>query len=123
MLCLHRPGKEEVASRNMFIGGCESKRLESIKKHDISGNHKLAIAMKEGQNKSKETVAYKTLTSLNASVEAVLHKLFLTCHAVGMKYRPYTDYAWICQLDKAKGTDVGDTYLTDDYGKIFMGFI
>jgi hypothetical protein len=33
--------------------------------------------------------------------------------------RPYSDFAWLCQLDKRKGLSVGETYLNDKNCKIF----
>ena len=39
--------------------------------------------------------------------------LFRNAHAVAKQNRPYMDYVWVCRLDRAKGLDIGDTYLND----------
>lgn len=42
-----------------------------------------------------------------------LRVLFRNAHAIAKCNRPFTDYQWLTRLDKAKGLDVGDTYMTD----------
>ena len=37
--------------------------------------------------------------------------LFRNTHAIVKYNRPITDYVWLCSLDKAKGIDIGSTYV------------
>ena len=57
--------------------------------------------------------AEKALQKMNEEVFAKLEKLFRTCHAMAKHNRPFSDFVWQCQLDKAKGLDVGATYIND----------
>lgn len=48
-----------------------------------------------------------------------LKKLFKTCHALAKHNRPFSDYQWQCQLDGAKGVNIGKTYGNCDSAKQF----
>lgn len=37
--------------------------------------------------------------------------------------RPLLDYHWLCELDKAKGLDIGDTYLNSQAALVFVSSI
>ena len=37
--------------------------------------------------------------------------------------RPLTDYKWLCQVDKSKGLDIGNTYQTEYVARDFIGCI
>lgn len=47
---------------------------------------------------------------MNDEVFAKLEKMFRTCHAMAKHNRPFKDFVWQCQLDKAKGLKIGTTY-------------
>ena len=64
----------------------------------------------------KETEPGRTLQKDDSNR---LHTLFRNVHAFVKKNRPLRDYIWLCQLDKAKGVDLGDSYLND---KTVMNF-
>jgi hypothetical protein len=46
-----------------------------------------------------------------------------TEETVAQSNRPYSDYVSLCQLDKAKGTDIGDTYITEKSCQKFVNAI
>lgn len=49
-----------------------------------------------------------------------LKVLFRNAHYVAKTNRPYTDFISLCKLDKAKGIDIGQTYLNDKYCQKFV---
>ena len=60
---------------------------------------------------------------MNKSAFQKLSMLFRNAHFIAKSGRPYTDYVGLCKLDKAKGLDIGDTYITDKYCQIFVSAI
>lgn len=56
---------------------------------------------------------------MNAEVFAKLEKMFRTCHAMAKHNRPFSDFVWQCQLDKAKGLNIGATYINDKSARLF----
>ena len=63
--------------------------------------------------------AQNALQQLNADIFEKLLFLFRNDHTLAKHDRPYSDFAWHCQLDKRKGLNVGETYLNDKNCKIF----
>ena len=106
----------------MFVQGNTCYRLDSIKAHSNSAGHKRSVA-KDTTVEIKTTPAHQILLTLNKLTVERLKHLFRNCHAIGKKGRPYTDYVWICLLDKLKGVDIGDTYLNDKAAAVFMHHI
>ena len=49
--------------------------------------------------------------------------LFRNAHYIAKSNRPYSDYVTLCNLDKAKGLDIGDTYITDKSCQKFVNAI
>lgn len=49
--------------------------------------------------------------------------MFRNSHAVIKNNRPISDYNMLCQLDKAKGLDCGNTYLNEKAAVNFLQFI
>ena len=49
--------------------------------------------------------------------------LFRTCHAMALKGRPFTDYTWLCKLDRQKGVDIGNMYQRDKFAQKFTHYV
>ena len=62
--------------------------------------------------------AEKALQKMNEEVFAKLEKLSGTCHALAKHNRPFKDFVWQCQLDKAKGLNIGTTYHNDKSARL-----
>ena len=108
------------AQKNVFVdAGCTSLHLESIKIHEKSSNHLKAITIVAAKSEPEKTPAFKMICSLNKDTLEKLSKLFRTCHALAVYNRPYTDYTWLCELDETKGVNLGKTYRTAEYAKVF----
>ena len=63
----------------------------------------------------RATNAGKALLALKTAERNRLVFLFRNAHAVMKHNRPISDYmyTWLCELDKAKGSDIGQTYLNN----------
>ena len=108
-----------ISHKNSFTpGNCQFK-LESIKLHKESRNHKSAKAIVAAKNRPCETPVVKFLLTMNSETKEKLSKLFKTCHALAICNRPFTDYNWLCQLDEAKGVKIGKTYRNSESAKKF----
>ena len=79
-----------------------------------------AIVVLSGKGKSTTekmvSEAGKTLKLLKSSEVHRLAYLFRNVHAIAKQNRPITDYKWLCQVDKSKGLDIGNTYQTGILG-------
>ena len=90
-----------------FVKGCSSIRLESIKYHEGSNLHVLALSKHINKMKPTDAPAAKAYHSLNKALFPKLQHLFCTVHALNIKARPYQDYAWVNELDERKGIEIG----------------
>ena len=114
---------KDVGTRNRFVTGCTSLKLESIKLHQESLNHKKAEKVIAGKLKPTSTPAFEIVCSLNKEVLEKLQKMFKNCHALAMNHRPYSDYLWMCDLDECKGLSLGKTYRNIEAAKSFTSAI
>ena len=67
--------------------------------------------------------AEKAIQKMNEEVFAKLEKLFRMCHAMAKHNRPFSNFVWQCQLNKAKGLDVAVTYINDKSARSFTQVI
>ena len=108
-----------ISHKNSFTSGNCQFKLESIKLHEESRNHKSAKAIVAAKNRPCETPVVKFLLTMNSETKEKLSKLFKTCHALAIHNRPFADYNWLCQLDEAKGVETGKTYRNSESAKEF----
>ncbi|KAJ8884093.1 hypothetical protein PR048_015950 [Dryococelus australis] len=115
---------QEKTSESSFVTGCSSFRKENISLHNVSQCHKLCSEMKNSRNAEPEKlVAEKALQSLNKEALQKISILFRNSHAIAKHGRPFTDFKWLCELDKKKGLDIGETYITDKKCAEFINFV
>ena len=69
------------------------------------------------------TEAGKALLKLQHAQRTKLLSLFRNAHAIAKQNRPLTDFIWLGQLDIAKGSESGTTYLNAHKAKEFIGEI
>lgn len=101
-------------------------KIETVKAHECSKIHIRSVEVMRGRSKitkGEQTDAQKTIECLNKAVIDKLSILFKTVHALCLAGRPYSDYVWLSKLDKAKGLDIGNTYLNCNSAKEFSKFI
>ena len=77
----------------------------------ISLPHRSQNQKLSSEEKINSTNAGQTLKVLKAGERSKLRYLFRNTHAIVKYNRPITDYVWLCSLDKAKGIDIGSTYV------------
>ena len=71
----------------------------------------------------EDSEADRALQQLNAKQKEKLVFLFRNAHSVAKRSRPYTDYVALCELDKAKGFDIGTTYINQNGSQMFISAI
>ena len=109
---------------NNFVIGCKDLKLDVIKRHEGTIDHRKsaekhsAITCKPG-----ESQAEKAINSLTKAQNDRLSHLFRNAHALAKKARPYTEYVYLNQLDKAKGLEIGNQYLNRIQCKEFVAAI
>ena len=110
-------------NKNPYIFGSISFRIHAIEKHSANTStfHNLAVTRKSNLNAEKggssesshnnQPTAKTALLMLNETQRTRLKHLFINTYALMVKGRPYSGYEHYIAIDKAKGVDVGTTYL------------
>ena len=112
-----------IAQNNVFVQGCSSFRVESVKIHESSANHVRATTIVAARAEPEKTPVYEMICSLNKETLEKLSKLFRTCHGLAVHNRLYSDYTWHSELDVTWSLNLGKTYRTAEYAKVFTHFI
>lgn len=87
----------EVLRKGPFVIGTKYFKVESVKDHEASNGHRQCV--KTGLAKRAplgESVADKTLFSLNKMQTKRMGNLFLNAQALAKKGRPFSDFTWQC---------------------------
>jgi hypothetical protein len=101
--------KQYLLSRKM-IDGSNSLKVETINIHERSQMHQHALTIQRNTvEKAEQAPAIKSSDMLDAKDAGRLALKFRNVHAVVTNKRPFRDYLWLCDLDEAKGLDVGAT--------------
>ena len=91
-----------------FVTGSTNFKVESINFHGKSASHRGNAARAKAKLATPGTsIAEKSLIQLNDSVYLHLSRLFRTAHALAKHGRPFSDFSWQCDMDQAKGLDIG----------------
>ena len=101
-----------LKGQNTFLKGCSKRKISAVTDHEHSQMHTKAVEQKNVKTSTvEESKAAKVLRSLKENERYRLNILFRNAHAVIKNNRPFTDFDWLCSLDKVKGIDIGETYL------------
>ena len=84
---------------------------------------KSKVTSEYATSSSSQSDADRAILMMNRAAFTKLTFLFRNAHYVAQSNRPYSDYVSLCQLDKAKGTDIGDTYITEKSCQKFVNAI
>ena len=114
------PSVEEIKS-SPFLYGCFSFRVGNLQSHGALSNHFHQRAKDAFNNIMKEKTrggseADRAKTLLYTSERKHLTVLFTNAFAIMKSGRPFTDFEFLIKLDKAKGVEVGNTYLNRKQG-------
>ena len=122
-----KAGNSNLKHQHTFLTGCTNLRLSAIADHESSKYHEAATEKTNAKNSTgkevKDSKAGKTLNLLHQAKRHKLAYLFRNAHAVAKQNMPLSDYQWLCDIDKAKGLDVGDTYLNQKAALKFLNCI
>ena len=99
-----------------FIFGSISFRIESLRQHCKQSNTQHALAVTRHLNLAKEknneySEAQRIKVSMTETEKKQLRYLFFNMYAVLKNGKPFSDYELQVELDKAKGIEIGNTYL------------
>ena len=115
---------KDLASLNpqaqVWVTGTVNFKIDTIKSLESSKMHEdsiKAVANKLAVDKSEAAAAIK---QLNAANYTKMSYMFRNAHAIAKHHKSFKDYVWMCDLDKAKGLETGDTYQNDKQAKIFI---
>lgn len=110
---------------NQWTEGTSNFKLDTVTKHEKSQLHR--DNTKEAKVKTpedvKNTEAGKALLQLNKAEYNQVACCFRNVHAIAKHNKSFKDYTWLCQLDKAKGLNVGTTYQNDIACRRFLSHI
>ena len=81
-----------------FITGCTNLRVETIRDHETSATHTLALTVQENKQKPfSEKPAVSAWVSLNTSYQTKVKRLMRNTHVLMKHGRPMRDYEWMYQ--------------------------
>jgi hypothetical protein len=107
----------------VWIEGTQNFKLDTIKKHELSKMHLEAQKAKTNMANIKKSEAGQALRSLNMVQTLALNIRFRNAHALAKHGLSFKNYTWMCQLDKAKGLEIGHTYDNDKAARNFLHHI
>ena len=116
--------KFDPHSAGAFVRGTDKMKKENVAAHNISHGHKNSVKkmekkiVKDGLAE-EDSEAYRALQQLDEKQKEKLVFLFRNANSVAKRFRPYTDYVALCELDKDKGFDIGTTYINQNGSKMF----
>ena len=107
-----------------FVYGCTSYRIGKLHSHcaDTNATHETARKrheniLKEAKNEPSEAKIVKQ--KLNKIERKCLPGLFTNAYAVMKTGKPFSEYEFLASLDRAKGINIGSTYLNRKQGLEF----
>ena len=113
---------ENLKHKYQFLAGCSNMKISAVQNHEQSKLHLTSTSAKLA-SETTDTPARKALASLNESQREDLETKFRNVHAIAKNNRPISDYIWLCELDRAKGLSVGQTYANETAARDFLGEI
>jgi hypothetical protein len=109
MICKICKSYEKIRT---FVNGNKHYKKETLVSHEKSETHVRHVLSVNAKNDScnKDTPAAKALHNINEKTINQLAYKFRNVHYLSRKGRPFTVYPLLCELDKAKGLDIGTQY-------------
>ncbi len=98
-------------------------KLETVKYHEQSRNHQVAKEIKKATVALERALVVNMILAMWEQETEQMSMLFCTVHAFSKSKRLFSDYEWLCQLDKDKGLTLGSSYLNEKAAKDFAYYI
>lgn len=111
-VCSKHPTIASKESEFSKRSGTTNYKLEALKKHEASLNHKKCIAAEKAIKDPKSTGMYKCCKQLYEKEDEKLEKKFKTAFYISASERPLDDYESLCTLQKLNGVELGEIYLS-----------
>ena len=105
-----------------FVTGCNNCRLDALKSHKLSEQHKAAKSIAERPVVTKCQAA-NAIIQLKSHDNARMNILFRNAHCIAKYHMSFKSCTILCKLDKAKWLDVGESYLNDKKAAEFVHHI
>ena len=104
----------ETFSNQPYIFGCFSLGYQCLNSHSTNRDHLVAIDREnniEKEMKGEASGAMIIKEKFDESFKNKLNILFINVYALMLKGRPYSEYELYVDMNRAKGIDIGNTYL------------
>lgn len=105
-------------SKNAFITGCSSFRLQTITSHASSEVHLRCVEAERAEDCPERRPMDRVIRQLN--VRQQLEKLIRTAYYVAMTELPFSKFQSLCELQALNGVVLGNTYQNDIACKNFI---
>ena len=106
-----------------FVQGTNRFKLENIQTHEKSVSHSRCLAIHKVKDNPSTSATELMFTKMSSYQATKMSILFRNAHALAKQARPFTDYTWMCTLDKKKGLKIGKTYNNRKQAQKFIGYI
>ena len=106
-----------------FVQGSKTLRKPSLKTHEKLDGHINNCKREYAKTNLSNTLAAKTLQTLNLKTVNHLQLKFRDVHFLCKLGKPFTDYLKLCQLDEAKALVIGSQYRSEKSAIAFPKYI
>ena len=113
-------GGKDSKVKSPFLGGCDNFKKDVVTNHEISDIHIKSTEMKVAKENPTETPAFKMIVQLTKANMDKLTILFQNAHAIAKHCRPFKDFSWMVDLDRAKGLPGNQRYQNDKQCYVFV---
>lgn len=111
-------------NNNPFVNGTTNFRSSTVSDHAESQSHKKAVLVVKAKGQSSvqklQSEAGRALKNIKSAELHRLTYLFRNAHAIAKQNRPLSDYKWLCEIDMAKGLEIGTTYINEHAVRSFI---
>ena len=123
MFCVWCRQYDRTPDRNQFAKGCSSMKVESIKKHEISRQHKDCESANRARATPHEAPLERAIMSMGKEQQEKMEKLFRSAYYLVQAERPFRDFANLMELQEVNGLSFGETYRNSKQCRTFVNFI
>lgn len=115
-------GRTRPFHTSTFTSGSKNYRFSTVSDHETSSVHVKSVEIIKSRKaaENRESVAHKSVISLNNSVRKQIEYKFRNIHALIKYNRPISDFVWLNKLDEAKGLYHGNTYNNQKAATTFL---
>ena len=109
--------------QNQFVHGCSSMKVESVRKHELSQQHKAAEAAHRAHKHPERSPMEVAVQQMEREELEQVRRLFNIAFSLVEAEHPFSDFPGLLQLQKRYGLPLGCAYSNEKQAKTFVGFI